>query len=282
MQNPRFKFEYFAKTIRYKDFNIATYVIGSGEKNVLSFPSFPHSGLYYLWFLNHYDLSKVKFYTLDLPGWIGYSDNIFKNKPFDIEEYINIIKTLIKDYDINKFSVLGYSYGGALTVRLVNDLPDMVEKVVLVSPVVNSRIIQHTKEVSAVNLAKKMGISKVFDWYLKDAWNKYKPQIITEGFPEGLIAVYENMIRHSNSQVLMNSLYTLFHSDLTGYLGCLKDKPLLTINSLNEGKMFRKQAEFLRRKFINCESTYLTGSHEDFILKPKSEVVKKVVHFLTS
>ena len=62
-------FSYKKSTVEYKNNLIQCYEFGTGKKIVFSFPSFPHSGLYYLWFLNHYDTSKVKFITFDLPGW---------------------------------------------------------------------------------------------------------------------------------------------------------------------------------------------------------------------
>lgn len=280
MQNPGFKFEYFSKSIKYKDFNISTYVIGSGEKTVLSLPSFPHSGLYYLWFLNHYFFDKVKFLTLDFPGWIGFSDNIFANSKFDIEEYVKLVKHVVHTYKLKKFSLLGYSYGGALAVRLAHELPNMVDRIVLVSPVIDSSIIQNTKEVRLVNLLKKSHLEPLIKAYLYNRWKAYRPIMLSQGLPSPFAAIYAAMIQQASSQVILDSLYTLFKTNWSPYLSALEDKQLLIINSRSEGKMFRKQAELLRRKF-GGKSSFYPGGHEDFILKPKSEVVRDVITFLS-
>ena len=279
--NPGFKFEYFSKTIRYNDFNIETYAIGSGDKVVLSFPSFPHSGIYYLWFMNHYDLNKVRFITLDLPGWIGYSDNIFKNRKFDIEDYINIIKKIIEEYNLEKFSVLGYSFGAALTIRLVHEFPMRIEKIALVSPIIDSRPIQKTKEVIGINLIKKFNLESAFKYYLWSRWNYYRPRVLAEGFPQTLLSLYDGMVRNADPRILLESIYTLFHLDWSKYLGDLEGKKLMIVNSHKETKLFRHQAEILRRKFSYGKSAFYPGGHGDFILHPQSEVVKEVVKFLT-
>src|SRR3972149_5174458 len=105
-----YKFEFFTKDIQYQGHNVQTYALGSGQTTVFSFPSFPHSGLMYMWFLNHYDLSKIRFITFDLPGWIGHSDNFFEQQPFKMPTLINLAKTILRDYQIKEFNLIGYSF----------------------------------------------------------------------------------------------------------------------------------------------------------------------------
>lgn len=282
MKNPGFKFEYFTKTINYKGKCIETYVIGSGDKTVLSFPSYPHSGISYLWFLNHYSLEKVRFITFDLPGWIGDSENIFRNQVFDIEEFIRIAKEVLKAHDVTKFNILGYSFGGALAIKLANEMPDRVKKVVLVSPVIDGNASKFTKEVIEVNLVKLLHIPYAMKLHIQNRWKKLAPLLLAENCPPTFISIYGQMVQMVDQDVLLNSIYTLFHLNWCSYLTCLENKECLIVNSRTETKLFRKQAELLRRKLSNKNSLYLTGQHEDFLLNPKSEVVRQVVQFLIS
>ena len=117
--------------------------------------------------------------------------------------------------------------------------------------------------------------------YLEQKWNYYKPRILAEGFPQALLAIYEGMMNMANSKVLLDSIYSLFHLNWSIYLDSLSKKNLLIINSRQETKMFRHQAELLRRRFSDGKSAFYPGDHGDFILNPKSDVVKEVVRFLT-
>lgn len=282
MKNPGFKFEYFTKTITYRGRCIETYAIGSGDKTVISFPSYPHSGLSYLWFLNHYSLEKVRFISFDLPGWIGESENIFKDRVFDIEEFIKIAKEVLRAHDVTKFNILGYSFGAALAIKLVDEMPERIDKVVLVSPVINGHASRFSKEVIEVNLAKLFHLPIALAMHVKNRWRFLAPLLLKENCPANFIAIYGQMVDRVDPDVLLESIYTLFHLDWCRYLECLNNKKCMVVNSRQETRLFRKQAEILRRKLDNKNSLYLTGQHEDFLLNPKSEVVKKVVQFLTS
>ncbi len=278
---PKLQFEYFTKLIPYKGYGIETYVIGSGEKTVLSFPSFPHSGLYYLWFLNHYNLDRVRFITFDLPGWIGYSENLFKEtKQVDIEDYISIAKEIIKTYNLKEFSLLGYSYGAALAIRLAHECQDEVKNVVLVSSVFDSKIIQKTKEIRFLKLIKRLKMYELLKLLVYHRWKLLKYVLLKEGLPANYLNLYYSMMLQVDPRVITESLDALFSIDWSNYLESLENKRLLIVNSRTESKMFRKQAELLRRRFPEGKSLYLSGHHDDFVLRPKSEVVRQVVNFL--
>ena len=51
-------------------------------------------------------------------------------------------------------------------------------------------------------------------------------------------------------------------------------------NTLEEPLYFHKQAEHMRKVLKGCYSIAISGNNEDFVLKPKREVVKEVVNFL--
>lgn len=281
MKNPGFNFEYLSKSIIYKGHYIETYSIGSGKNVVFSFPSFPHSGLCYLWFLNHYSLDKVRFVTFDLPGWIGDSEDIFAYEKFDIEEFIKIAKAVLREYEIEHFSLLGYSFGSAMSVKLASEMPERVKKMVLVSPVIDGRNIQTTKEVMLVNLVKWLHIAPVMKMYINKQWRKYCPLLAAERCPGNFLTIYTALVSRVNSCVLLDSIYTLFHQNWSVHLDKIMDKKFLIVSSREETRLFRRQAELLRRKISNGQSLYIHGQHEEFVLNPQSDVVRQVIRFLT-
>jgi pimeloyl-ACP methyl ester carboxylesterase len=273
-------FPYQKIATRYKGYKIQTYIFGTGKEIVFAFPSFPHSGLYYIWFLSRYDLSKVKFITFDLPGWIGLSDNIFKTVPFSLGEFVEVAKLILAKHHVKKYSIVGYSFGGALAVKLASDQKEKIKNVALVSSVVNGVDVQKYRIGKLVNFLYGIRFSPLLKYYVERTYHKYKASLNKENLPRGYTTMYENMINRSSPRVLLTSIYTLFHTDWTCYFRNLKGLRILVANTLEEPLYFHKQAEHMRKVLKGCYSIAISGNHEDFVLKPKREVVKEVVNFL--
>jgi len=282
MNAPTLTFDYRKHTTTYKGYSIQTYEFGEGENIVFSFPSFPHSGLYYLWFLTHYDKHSVRFITFDLPGWSGYSENIFQKNDFTIDEYVEIAKVILSDYGVDKFSVIGYSFGGAMALKLAADCKERVNKLVLVSSVINSNIVQRF---NLIRLVKLLHFSKYYNVLRNVIVRKMKEisRVLNEeeGIPMIFLEMYSDMVKHIDARVISESIYKLFTSDYSKYLDEIRDKEVLIVNTKEEPKLFRIQAEFLRRKLNNEKSMYIHGSHDDFILRCRKDVVKEVIKFLS-
>jgi len=64
-------FKYTPETISYHNNLIQTYSFGDADKVIFSLPSYPHSGLSYIFFTQYYDPAKFRFITFDIPGWAG-------------------------------------------------------------------------------------------------------------------------------------------------------------------------------------------------------------------
>jgi hypothetical protein len=54
----------------------------------------------------------------------------------------------------------------------------------------------------------------------------------------------------------------------------------MVVNSRDENKMFRRNAELIRRMTNKNQSLYLHGRHEDFLLRPHENACVKVIDFL--
>ncbi len=275
--------KYNVHEISFGKYKIKSYIFGKGKKVIFSLPSFPHSGLYYLWFISHYGLSKIKFITFDLPGWIGASDNIFTEEKFSLDRYIQVAETVLEFYGVRNFSLIGYSFGGALAIRLAVDHPERVNKLVLVSTFVDGKLNQRS------GIGRILKCLYLFKWgwflkiYVKLRFRKYENCLRKEGFFESGMKFYERLVSKCNGTILLQSIYTLFNTDWTNSLRQLKgSRHILVVSSKDEDKFLRAQSEHIRRELEHEKTMFIHGRHEDFLLKPNSEVVKKVVDFLTN
>jgi pimeloyl-ACP methyl ester carboxylesterase len=268
------------RRIHYQGKPIQTYSFGQGEKTVFSFPAYPHSGVIYLKFLEQYPEANVRFITFDLPGWIGMSENVFLDTEFTMSECVKIALKILEEYEVESYGLIGYSFGTALATILSYYDFDRVTRLALVSPVVNCRLMEKSWNMVKVNIAQKLGIGEFVGIYIRYRYAKYKNYLRKAGYPEEFIVEYQKYFNAANGKVLLDSLYKLFHGDLSLYFNKLSNKKVLVVNSKDETDMFKKQAEYIRRILKEENSLYITGSHEDFVLKGNPIAAKHVLRFL--
>jgi len=77
------------------------------------------------------DLSNNNFKVIvpDLPGF-GKSQE--PSEVWGVEEYCSFVKNLVNSLGLEKFVLLGHSFGGALAVKYASKLPEKIDKLLLV------------------------------------------------------------------------------------------------------------------------------------------------------
>jgi pimeloyl-ACP methyl ester carboxylesterase len=80
-----------------------------------------------------YDLLKVnnKCIMLDLPGF-GYSDN--PDPSWGVGEYADLVVDFIKKLGLKKVVLFGHSFGGAVSIYISANYPNLVGKLILSAP----------------------------------------------------------------------------------------------------------------------------------------------------
>lgn len=68
---------------------------------------------------------------LDLPGF-GKSEN--PDPDWGIGEYADLVSEFIKKLNLKKVILFGHSFGGAISIYLAANYPDLVDKLILVAP----------------------------------------------------------------------------------------------------------------------------------------------------
>lgn len=276
-----FSFAHSSEFVKYKDKFIKTYTFGEGKNVALYLPSFPQSGIAYLLFLRNKQNLGLKFITFDLPGWIGYSENIFNDKKFNFDEILNIAEYILDYYKVKDFNIIGYSFGGALSLKIASKFKSRVKRIVLISTIINPSIISNLSTPKFVKYAYRLGLSKFVGIVIRKYANRMIKDLRSQNVPSVMIQEYVDMISKMNNKIVLDSAYNLFTSDFTKDLLDLKDKEFMILNSKDENKMFRIQAEYMRRILHGENSIYLNGTHDDVFLHPDSNVVNKVLEFLS-
>ena len=78
------------------------------------------------------DLLKTKYrvIAMDMPGF-GQSDE--PKEPWCVDDYVDFVLEFLKDYEFDKITLLGHSFGGRVIIKLCSrELPFEIDKVILV------------------------------------------------------------------------------------------------------------------------------------------------------
>lgn len=73
---------------------------------------------------------------LDLPGF-GIIPS--PKKPWSRDDYINWVFQKVKEKKWHKFNLLGHSFGGGLSLKIANNFPERVERLILCAPAIIRR-----------------------------------------------------------------------------------------------------------------------------------------------
>ncbi len=262
--------------------DIQTYKIGNGPRKVLMLPPFPASGIYFLWLFLEQDISDFTFYTVDLPGWVGDSDKYKRGEEFNLDDYSKIAQGFADYYDLSAYSLLGFSFGATLAIKLAADNLDKIQSLILVSPVVSGKTISITDplkflvkaayKLRAYWLFKKV-LELIFVYY---HWYVKKHSQLTPEIYNKFIKLEKNM----QAGILVKSASELFSADWSFNLNALKELSALIISSRDENYLFRKQADLVRTYLRHERTLYFRGWHQDFLLKPDLKLVGEILEFL--
>ncbi len=274
-------FDYQHKKVEILGKKIETYTFGKGERVVVAFPGFPHSGLSFRWLFSKHDLAKIKVITFDMPGWIGESEDYKKGEMFSLDFACDMAKYLLDLHRVDKFSVMGYSFGGAIALKVAADWRENIEKIILVSAVVAPLRFAGLSPIRDVNFLKSWHLRWLMRRIVLKDFRKWKEDLQSQGLPKRFLDKYEKLIENADDRIMMESIYTLFHTDLSGYLDRIKNIKAMIVNSKEEDELFKEQAEIIRRTLIGENSLVVHGAHVDFLLKPNHDVINKIVDFLS-
>ncbi|MFW5702496.1 MAG: alpha/beta hydrolase [Candidatus Dojkabacteria bacterium] len=278
--------DYKIKTFDYFDKQITAYEFGDGDIPVLALPSFPFSGSYYLIFLKNYSKANIRLITFDIPGWIGRSENLFDEyNRFKIDKVCSLSLRVLEEFGIDQANIIGYSLGGMIGLRLAAENPARFKKLVLVSSVFNGELVaKHGLTSKLGKLMLDMQAGYLIRQFILARFNPVAKLIEAEGTSQLMIREYRALLKNLDTEVVLDTLRELFDSDYTHYLDEINSRgtKVAVVNSKDEPKMFRKQAELIRRKLDGEHSIYLSGTHNDFILKSDSKAVADLIGFLIS
>jgi pimeloyl-ACP methyl ester carboxylesterase len=204
------------------------------------------------------ELSKYfKVITLDLPGF-GKSD--FPEIGWGIDDYVQFILDLISSLGINKFHLVGHSFGGRICIKLAVKHPERIIKMILI----DSAGIRHKKT-----------FRKKLCYFIASILNPFSNlpgyQLLQKFF-------YKFILRNTNyleaKGTKRETYIKVVKEDLTPFLEKIK-VPTLIIWGKRDKITPLKDGYLMHKKIKNSELRILDCSHNPHLKIP--EVLAKTI-----
>lgn len=124
--------QYEVKTLKLSNGETIAYrEAGSGDKVLVLVHGNMSSSVHFQVAIEKFE-TDYKIYAFDLRG---FGDSSYVNELNSLRDFALDIEECVKLLDLKRFSILGWSTGGGIVLELAADMPESVEKVILLDSV---------------------------------------------------------------------------------------------------------------------------------------------------
>lgn len=155
--------------------------------------------------------------ALDLPGWGGHSSKMLLDPT--VYNYAKIVKEFLDSFDLRKYSLLGYSFGGVVAQVVIEEFGVRPHKVIMVSTLHSGDEI-HTRKARLFRLYRFVSKYFIPDFivialvrYIMSSHHSKNPYVIKYGKTEYFKKIVNDDVRAS-AKPIVHSLISLFHLEL--------------------------------------------------------------------
>ncbi|MEA3453092.1 MAG: alpha/beta hydrolase [Patescibacteria group bacterium] len=185
---------------------------------------------------------NFKVFSLDFPGF-GKSD--LPPKAWEVQDYVELIIEYAEKIGIQKFYLLGHSFGGRVSIKLTAQLPEKINKLILVD---------------AAGIRVKSGIKIKL---MKVAISFLSIFKIVPGFQLGKKIFYKFVLRSTDylkvRGVMKETFIKVIEEDLMPYLSKISVPSLVIwgrrdrLVPLKDGYLMNKEIKSSELKIFNCD-----------------------------
>jgi pimeloyl-ACP methyl ester carboxylesterase len=196
-----------------------------------------------------------------LPGF-GKSDK--PARAWNLDDYCNFVNEFVQHLNLEKFYLLGHSFGGALAVKCSLKFPEKVNKLFLVGAACFRR--KAVRKRLFYIIAKILKIFSFLPGYL----------FLRKGF-------YKFIVRRSDypyAEGIMKDIYLkIIKEDLSSFLPLIQT-PTVIIWGENDKIKKIKEARLLQEKIKNSKLEILANAGHSLYRKYPEESVKIIIRYL--
>ncbi|MDQ7027893.1 MAG: alpha/beta hydrolase [Anaerolineae bacterium] len=205
---------------------------GTGDMNILLIHGFASSSKMWDNIIKHSNLSAT-WWAVDLPG---FGQSPAPEDTFTIDDHVQAVIHFMQSHDLKPEVIMCHSTGGAVVLKLVVTRPDLVQRMVLISPVVTgeftpgglfSKIVRSSTGTALLRSApallemvQKSGIAERFTGITGVG-------VRDETVKQQMVADFHAM----NAAASIETLISLAQNDMTPFLADIRHTTLLVLGA---------------------------------------------------
>jgi len=203
----------------------------------------------------------------DLPGF-GKSD--LPTNPWDVDQYANFVVKFCQQLKINKFNLIGHSFGGRISIKIAVKRPDKIKNLILVDSagikpkldVKDKLILFSSKIVKSISKIKFLNpfIDKIKRLFYKTAFRKRD---------------YAKL-----SGVMRKTFIKIIDEDLLPELNKIRVRTLIIWGEEDKSVPIR-YAHIFKREILNSELKVIPHIGHSPNLKAPKQLSQLIINFLT-
>jgi len=202
--------------------------------------------------------------ALDLPGWAGYSGKMTLNP--SIDNYTTIVEDFISSFNVKDYTLLGYSFGGALVQSLVERGNTKPKKLIFVSTLHSGNEI-NTKFYKLLRVYKFVSKFKIVSPIKKQLFGAFflGGRVVGSSYYKKYLrtAFYKQLIKErlrANIDKIFGAMFSLFHSE---YIDPIEKNFDCLVMYADADPEFIKSETIEMAKYIGCEPTVIQNADHD-------------------
>lgn len=202
-----------------------------------------------------YFKDKYHLYLIDMPGFGKSNEQIV---PYNLDDYVKVLDTFIKEKEIQDPILIGHSFGGRIIIKYLNN--HTVSKIILIASAGIKK-----KE----NLKSKL---KKMKYKIKKKWYQITKNYVEYNY---LIKSNGSYDYQNASTILKQTMVKVINEDLTKYLKNIKAKTLLIWGKKDTETKIEQAYKF--KNLIKNSSLTIFDNAGHFVHQEEKENVNSII-----
>lgn len=210
------------------------------------------------------EIIAEKGYKVIIPDLPGFGESQKLDKPWRVNDYLGWLEAFADELNLQEFTLLGYSFGGALAAKMAIKYPQRVKKLFLVAAAVMRR--KTAKKGFFAKIAKTIKLFQFLPFY-----NFFRK------------AVYKFIIRKSDyiyTEGVMKETYLNVISDDVSYKLSFIRVPTFIIWGEKDQSVPLDDAKEINQKIKNSKLVIIPGADHLMHKRMPEALVENILNFL--
>lgn len=191
---------------------------------------------------------------------------------FSLDDIGDDILELWNHFKVEKGSLLGISYGGAIATTLAAKIPERMEKLIVVSTPASEEFVSN--EMKGPSKNPRRFISDITMYFSEDFLKKNK--ILVDGFFRQTLRTFQEPDTALGARAQRESMAELNLSDALKQIHC----PTLVLHGEKDRIVNLESSQFIAKNIPNAKLEILPGIGHLLLAEIPREFYQRVIHFL--